>query len=263
MSIDLSNLSTVASLIVSVPATSSHFTRQRPKPTPRPGLRRSRRLLVSLSAISSSHFTPTINNTKYQLPPSNPHSTPHLTSWIETDNRANLHSPHSAAPCAHIGRRRVTACLRLSHFRPKCLTKDTTNSNNLTLFYHLQLSSATLHLNCHLSRRARRSRQRTSSTASLHNNGFNTSTNLAPRAYAPISHAWSSARQLRAILPTQIKARYSTEQPLRILKLRPPSQAAAATRDHATNDRKEGSLRFHALHLTTLVASVTSTCSAS
>jgi hypothetical protein len=218
MSIDLSNLSTVASLIVSVPATESHFTRQRPRLTPVP-VSTARRLLVSLSAISSSHFTPTINNTKYQSTPSNPHPTPHLTSWIEPDNRANSPSPHSAAPCAHIGRRRVTACLRLSHFHPNCPTKDTTNSNNLTSLYHLQSSSATLRLDRHLSRRACRSRQRTSSIASLHNNGFNTSTNLAPRAYTPVSHAWSSARQLRAILPTQIKAHYSTEQPLRILKL--------------------------------------------
>jgi hypothetical protein len=218
MSIDLSNLSPLASLIAPVPATSSHFTRQRPKAHAVPASK-SRRLLVSSSAISSSHFTPTINNTQYQLPPSNPHTTPHLTSWIEPGNRANSPSPRSAAPHAHIGKRRVTACLRLSHFRPNCPTKDITNSNNLTSLYHLQLSSATLHLNCHRSRRARRSRQHTSSTASLDNNGFNTSTNLAPRAYTPLSHAWSPARQLRAILPTQIKARYSTEQPLRILKL--------------------------------------------
>ena len=33
--------------------------------------------------------------------------------------------------------------------------------------------------------------------------------------------------------------------------------------DHTTNNRKESSLRFHALHVTTLVASFTQTCSTS
>ena len=40
----------------------------------------------------------------------------------------------------------MTACLRLSHFRPKFPTKDTTNSNNLTSLYHPLPRSATLHL---------------------------------------------------------------------------------------------------------------------
>ena len=152
---------------------------------------------------------------KYQLPPSNPPPPPHPTSWIETDIRTRQHLAHSAAPHARIGRRRVTACLRLSHFRPKWPTKDTTNSNNHTSLYHLQPQ---IHLAVASPVARAAPAERTSSKAP-HNNGFNTSTHLAPRAYTPRSYAWSFARQLRAILPTQIKAHHSTNQPLRIFKL--------------------------------------------
>jgi hypothetical protein len=57
------------------------------------------------------------------------------------------------------------------------------------------------------------------SNSFTHNNGLNTSTNVAPRAYTPVSYAWSPARQLRTILSTPIEARHRAEQSLRIFKL--------------------------------------------
>jgi hypothetical protein len=96
---------------------------------------------------------------------------------------------------------------------------------------------------------------RTGSTARLKHNGINTTANVAPRANTPYTHARSTARQLRAIPHSPVKAKHCAKQPLRLSSLQPPTQSAPSTCDHPTNHWQESSLCQHTSHIPTLITS--------
>lgn len=55
-----------------------------------------------------------------------------------------------------------------------------------------------------------------------HNNGVDTTSKIAARAYSSHTSARSSARRLRALLSAPLQAHHNSEQPLRLFSLRPP-----------------------------------------
>ena len=190
----------------------------RPVPTSKP------RLASFSSAISSSHYT--VHSTQQQTTTREISITPqHRPSATASDSLERGRYSRRAAIYT-FGRSLRAHWQKKSDrlFAPVAFPSQVTDQGHNKLQQpHFTLPSAIQQRNtspCIVTAPVARAApaERIGSTAP-HNNGFNTSTHLAPRAYTPRSYAWSFERQLRAILSTQIKARHSTKKSLRIFKL--------------------------------------------
>jgi hypothetical protein len=108
----------------------------------------------------------------------------------------------------------------------------------------------------HCRRRAPRSR-RSVPARQTHNNGLNTASNVAPRAYTSRAYARTTTRQLRAVLSPPFETQHCAKQSLRLNSRRPPSQGSPSTRNHPATHRQESTLRQHT-HISTFITSFAS-----
>lgn len=168
-------------------------------------------------AISSSQPQHNKTTTQY-IHPSIAAKLPELDTYLANDYRSAFRTPSRAhwdekghrlsAPVALPPRVNVTAPDEL--LQPHTATKNSTG----------RLRS--LATSPHCRRRAPRSRRH--APARQHrNNGLNTASNVAPRAYTPYAYARPATRQLRALLSPPFKAQHCAKQSIRLSSLWPPS----------------------------------------